>query len=200
VLLFWKKQQVLICIVAVMLVVDFIWLGCLPLHKTMTAVKQTKSALRIAIDKGTIGSRQLPVLIEKMENLQQAASNFEVNVPEQRALGMFLQQLANLMTEHNLKEQVIAPQSEIKTDDLNCIPINMRCKGRLIQVFEFYKKLQRLDRLVRIERVKLVNDGSFSGEVNMETNAVIYYRSEVDTVGNSRLSNIQEIGEISHGV
>ena len=177
---FRKKQQVAICVVAVMLIADFLWFGCLPLWKTMKAIKQTKAALKVVITKGAIGSRQLPVLQEQLQKLQGAVSNYEVNVPTQRDLGGFLQQIANLMTEHNLSEQVVAPSQEIEADGLNCIPINMKCKGRLAQVFQFYKQLQRLDRLVRVEQVKLVNDSDFGGEVNMETKAVIYYRTEAE--------------------
>jgi Tfp pilus assembly protein PilO len=54
----------------------------------------------------------------------------------------------------------------------------MQGKGRLKQIFEFFGRLQSLDRLVRIEQVKLVNDRDFSGEVSMQTKAVIYYRTE----------------------
>jgi len=180
VLFFRKKQQVAICVVAVMLVADFLWFGCLPLHKATKAINQTKAALALAIVKGTAGSRQMPALSEQLQKLQAAVSNYEVNVPSQRALGVFLQQLANLMTEHGLTEQVVAPGMEIKADGLNCIPIDMQCKGRLTQVFEFYKRLQRLDRLVRIEQAKFTNDNSFDGQVNMQTKVVIYYRPEVE--------------------
>jgi Tfp pilus assembly protein PilO len=177
---FQKKQQVLICVVAVVLVADFLLFGCLPLLRTMKAIKKTKSALVQAIDKGTQGSKQLPVLSDQLQKLQQATLNFEVNVPAQRDLGIFLQQLADLMTEHNLRGQVVAPQNEIKADELCCIPINMQCKGRLPQIFEFYKRLQTLDRMVRVEQVKLINGRSFSGEISMETRVFIYYRPEVE--------------------
>ena len=46
------------------------------------------------------------------------------------------------------------------------------------QVFEFYKSLQGLDRLVRLEPVKLAHDSDFSGEVSSQTKAVIYYRTQ----------------------
>jgi hypothetical protein len=47
-------------------------------------------------------------------------------------------------------------------------------------MFEFYQRLQGLDRLIRIEQVKFLNDGSFGGDVSMQTRAVIYYRAEVE--------------------
>ena len=177
----WKKQQLLIYVVAAMLVIDFVWFGCLPLHKTMKAVRQTKTSLELFIGKGTAGGKQLPVLNEQLQKLQQDTSNFDLNVPEQRDLGVFLQQLADLMIEHNLRKQVVAPENEIKAEGLGCIPIKMQCKGKLIQIFEFFKQLQTLDRLVRIEQVNLVNDNSFSGEVSMETKVVIFYNPEVES-------------------
>jgi Tfp pilus assembly protein PilO len=195
----WKKKQVLICAVAVMLVVDFVWFGCLPLRKTMKSIKQTKTSLRLAIEKGIAGGRQLPMLKEQLQKLQQDASKFELNVPGQRDLGEFLQQLADLMTENNLREQSVAPQDETRAEGLGYIPIKIQCKGKLARIFEFYKRLQTLDRLVRVEQVNLANDSSFSGEVSMETKVVIFYRPEADSVRSSRLPNEQEIREISSG-
>jgi len=178
---FRKKQQIVICVVAVMLLADFVLFGFLPLYKAKKSIKQRKAALRHAIIKGGTSSKQLPELKERLQKLQGTVSNFEVNVPTQRALGNFLQQIANLMTVHNLSEQVIVPGREIEANGLNCMPINMKCKGRLVQVFEFYKQLQRLDRLVRIEQSSLLNDNDFSGQVSMETKVVIYYRPEAES-------------------
>ena len=65
----------------------------------------------------------------------------------------------------------------VEAEKFNCIPVSMRCKGRLRQLFNFYGRLQTLDRLVRIEQVKLSNDPGYGGQVSMETKAVIYYRA-----------------------
>ena len=111
--------------------------------------------------------------------LQQKLENYETNIPEQRDLGVFLHRIADLMNEHKLSGQVIEPRKEIKTDKLNCIPVNMKCKGKLAQIFEFYRRLQMLDRLVRIEQVELRNDSDFSGRaVSMDAKAVIYYSAK----------------------
>jgi len=177
---FRRKQQLVICVVAVVLVADFVWFGCLPLCKTMSAIEQTKATLRLTIAKGTAWSRQLPVLTDQLEKLQTVASDYEARVPTQRALGVFLQQIANLMSEHNLRQQVVVPGKETKAGTLTCMLVSIQCQGKLAQVFEFYKQLQSLDRLIRIEQIKLVNDDDFSGEITMETNAVIYYRPELE--------------------
>ena len=109
--------------------------------------------------------------------LQSAVSKYEQRIPRHGNLGVFLHGIANLMNSQDLTGQQIQPGREIKTEDLNCIPVEMKCKGRLTKIFAFYKSLQDMDRFVRIELIKIVNDRDFSGEVSMEAKAVIYYKS-----------------------
>ncbi len=177
-MLFRERQQIAICVAAGVIVSGFVLLRYLPLQKRIKAVKQTRTAQRLAIAKGIADSRQLPLLKEQLLKLQRQLGKYEANIPERRALGTFLRRIADLMNEHNLKEQVIQPDKEIAVEALKCIPVSMQCKGKLAQIFEFYKSLQELDRLVCIEQVKLVNNRDFNGEVSMETKAVIYYRSK----------------------
>jgi Tfp pilus assembly protein PilO len=184
----WKKQQVIIFVVAVVLVADFIILGFLPLRARVKAVNRARSAQRLVIAKAAAEQRQLPDLQKRLQQLESVVCDYQTSVPAGRDLGSFLQQIANLMGQHNLTEQVVAPGEEIKADQsavrpadkLSCIPVNVQCKGRLSQIFEFCRQLQRLDRLVRIESVRMVNDGDFSGRVSMQTRAVVYYRPNVE--------------------
>jgi len=177
-MLFKERQQIVICVLAGAIVGGFLLFRHLPLRKKARTVEQMKAKQIFAIAKASAESKQLPVLEEQLLKLQAKVANYETNIPVQRELGVFLHKVADLMNEHNLKDQVVAPGKEIEADELKCIPVDMQCKGRLAQVFEFYKQLQRLDRLVRIERMELVNDSDFGGEVNMQTKMVIYYRPE----------------------
>jgi Tfp pilus assembly protein PilO len=161
------------------MVCGFVLFRYLPLQRKTKFLRQAYAAQMLAISKASAESQQIPTIREQLLQLQTAVGNYERQIPSQRELGEFLQRIANLMNEHNLQGQLIQPGKEIKAGELNCIPVNMQCKGRLSQIFEFYRRVQGLDRLVRIEHVKLVNDGDFGGEVIMQINAVIYYRAEV---------------------
>jgi len=174
--LFRERQQKVICVVAVAMVSGFVLFRYVPLRKRMKALEQRQAAQKLAITKVSAQSEQLPRLSEQLLELQRATGNYEQQVPMRRELGVFLHRIANLMNEHNLKEQLIEPGKEIQTGELNCIPVNMQCKGKLAQVYDFYRRLQELDRLVRIEQVRLVNESDFSGEVKIQTKASIYYR------------------------
>ena len=179
-MLFREREQIVICVVCVAMVSGFVLFRYLPLQKEIKAVEQMRAAHILAITRASDESRELPVLKEQLLQLENAVGNYEANVPEQRDLGMFLHRIANLMNKNNLKEHLIQPGKEIEADVLNCIPVSMQCKGSLKRIFEFFKSLQALDRLVRIEQIRLVNDSDFSGEVSMQTRVIIYYRAEVE--------------------
>ncbi len=151
----------------------------LPLHKEMKVIRQAKAAQSLAIAKGAADSKQLPLMKKQLLELQAKLGNYEANIPEQNTFGGFLGRIADLMNENNLQEQEITPGEEVKADQFNCIPVSMSCKGKLVQIFKLYRQLQSLDRLIRIEQVKLSNDTGYNGQVSMETKAVIYYRTKV---------------------
>ena len=178
-MLFRERQQLTICVVAGVIVGGFVLFRYLPLRRTMKALRQTKASQTLTIAKGTADNKQLSLLKEQLLKLQHELENYEANIPGQRDLGAFLHRIADLMNEHNLSEQVNETLKEVKGEKLNCIPVNMQCKGKLDRIFEFYRRLQGLDRLVRIEQVKLTNDSDYDGQVSMEARAVIYYRAKV---------------------
>jgi len=179
-MLLGRSQQIAICAVAGAILCVFVVFWYVPLHKKMKAVKQTKAEQILTIARGAADAGQLDVLTEQVQKLQAQLQDYEANIPDQRDLGAFLGSIADLMNEHGLSEQIIEPGKEVEADRFNCIPVSMRCKGRLTQIFNFYGRLQALDRLVRIEQVKLSNDAAYSGQVTMETKAVIYYRAKVE--------------------
>ena len=177
-MLFREKRQVVICVAAGAIVGGFLLFRYLPLQKRIKAVRQAKAAQSLALAKASTERAQLPVLKEQFLNLERVVGNYEAKIPAQRELGMFLQEIANLMNKHNLKDQVVQPGGEIKTEELCCIPVSMRCTGKLERIFEFFNSLQLLNRLVRIEQVELTNNGDFSGDVGVKAETIVYYRSK----------------------
>jgi len=82
------------------------------------------------------------------------------------------------MREHELSNQDVVPGETLEAQALNCIPVHMNCSGTLDGVFGFFRDLQGLRRLIRIEKVTLRNSPEFGGTVTMQTEAMIFYRPE----------------------
>jgi type IV pilus assembly protein PilO len=178
-MLFREKQQLTIFIVAAVFVGGFVLFRYLPLRGRMQAIQQIKSAQAHAIAKGNADNMKLSQLNEQFSKLQHEIEKYEAQIPNSSDIGIFLHKIADLMNKHNLSEQMIEPYKEIEAENLNCIPVKMQCKGKLFQIYEFFRELQGLDRLVRIEKVKLSNDNDFKGQIGMEARAIIYYRTRV---------------------
>jgi len=163
---------------AVLIIGGFGLFRFLPLYKTIKTVKHIRNEQRLVIAKGISDSEQLSLFTDQLLQLKVKLGNYENNIPRQKTLGSFVRHIADLINQHQLKEQEIAPRAETSIDGLSCIPVSIQCRGELKQIFKFYQQLQESDRMIRIQRVKLVNDGDFRGDVSMETDVVIYYRTE----------------------
>ncbi|MBN2457031.1 MAG: type 4a pilus biogenesis protein PilO [Sedimentisphaerales bacterium] len=170
------KKQIIISLVAGGIVVGFLVFAYIPLQNKVKALKQKQAQHNQAVAKASSKAEELPELKEQLVKLKRQTGNYQAKVPAQRALGNFMHEVAVLMNEHGLSEQLIEPGAEIQTEKLICIPISMRCRGTLNQVYEFYKSLQNLDRMVRIKNIRLSNNSEFSGSIIMQTTAAIYYK------------------------
>ncbi|MFC1675701.1 type 4a pilus biogenesis protein PilO [Planctomycetota bacterium] len=178
--MFKNKQQIIIIAAAILMICVFSLVWYLPLQKRKNTIEQADTIQQLSIDNSVLQNNQLPTLKEQIEQFQVSIGNYDLHIPEYRDLGTFLQEIAELMNKHGLKKQVVNPNIEIQTDDLNCIPVTMQCNGQLSQIFEFFKSLQSLDRMVRIEQVTLINDKNFNGQVSMQTKAFIYYKAPAE--------------------
>jgi Tfp pilus assembly protein PilO len=176
-----NKQQISVYIVAGMLITDFIFFGYLPSHQRIKSLSRASAQQAQIISNAAAQQTALPEMRKKLQQYLDMTENFEAVIPAQRKLGEFLQQIDNIIRENELTNQIVAPEAEIKAEDVSCIPIAIECKGSLLHIFKFFQSLQQLDRLVRVEHVKLENDKSFNGIVKMNTRIVIFYRIQTQT-------------------
>ncbi len=173
---FRVKQQVLILIAAAVLVAGFVIFRYLPMHRKDAALKQERVSQAGLAERAQAAEAEMPNLQAQLDELEDRLADFDFKIPYDTQLGQFLGRVAALMDEHKLTEQQIAPHKEIESGLLVCTPVTMKCRGRLDQIRRFCRSLQGLDRAVRIEKFRLVNDSEYKGQLRMEAEAVIYHR------------------------
>jgi len=175
---FLSKQQLWVLAIGGLFLADFILYGYLPSHERLQALAEAKGRQMELITTAESKSETLPALVERLRQTDHYANNYEQWIPKESGLGQFLGQVANIMTSNGLSDQDVVFGQEKLADDLMCIPVHMKCAGDLNGVFGFFRDLQRLGRLVRIERATLVNTKGLTGAVTMEADAVIFYRTQ----------------------
>jgi Tfp pilus assembly protein PilO len=173
-----SKQQLWVLAIGSLFLADFVLYGYLPLHERLRSLAAAKSRQMQLIATAESQSQTLPALIERLDETERCAENYDKWIPSEGALGLFMGQIARIMTKNNLSDQDVVLGQEIDSDELVCIPVHMKCTGDLNGIFGFFQDLQGLERLVRVERTTLANTKEFSGAVVMEADAVIFYRAQ----------------------
>jgi len=171
-----ERQQLGIFAAFVVMIAIFAMQQYGPLHSRTHAIEQVKAAQLSAGMKTDEQAKKLPTLKTQLVQMQAQVGNYEAKIPTDRKLGTFLQEIADVMNKHNLSEQVVQPESEMQADTLMCVPVRIQCKGTAGQMFEFFKSLRNVERLIRIEQVQLKNTLELNGLVTLDARVNIYYR------------------------
>jgi Tfp pilus assembly protein PilO len=175
---FLSKQQLWVLAIGGLFLADFVLYGYLPSHERLQSLAEAKDRQMQLITTAEAKSEILPALVQRLRDTDRYATNYQQWIPTDSTLGPFLSQIATVMTDNGLSDQDVVLRPEVASKDLVCIPIHMKCVGDLNGIFGFFRDLQQLGRLVRIERTTLTHAKGSSGVVHMEADAVIFYRAQ----------------------
>jgi Tfp pilus assembly protein PilO len=182
------RPQTWVFVIACLFVCDFILCGYVPAQKRLRSLEQARARQLQTIQLAAAQSAELRGLRHRLRDTRQTADRYDTCVPPERAVGTFLQQIAAIMTKHHLTDHMVVPAEELPGDAQNCIPMQVTCKGSLGDIYGFFRDLQSLERLVRIEKVTLQNNNELTGLVTLQMNAAIFYqhrgqRNGIDSTG-----------------
>jgi len=179
---FFQRYKLVILAAAGAVVMAIFVFWYVPLQRSKARLIQAKMARQSALRQRQTQMQQLPKFGEQIERLRAEVGDFHSKIPAGRpAYGGFLEQITWLMNKHNLQEQSVQPQQQIEAEQVNCIPVNVQCKGSLGEIFEFFKSLQSqsgLKRQIRIAHVELANEQQLNpdkSQVSMRACIGIYY-------------------------
>ena len=173
-----RRQQLWLYMAAVLFCADFVFFGYLPSHRRLQSLREAGRQQGLMIQTAAAQSKELPQLRTRLRDTEQVIERYESYIPQRASLGIFLQEIAQIMTKHHLTDQVVVPGRETGSNAVRCVPVRINCKGGLKDLFGFFQDFQAMDRLVRIEKVVLQNSSDFLGQVTIETDAVIFYRPQ----------------------
>jgi Tfp pilus assembly protein PilO len=173
-----RKLQRWVYVIGILFCADFIFYGYMPSHRRLQSLDQARAQQRRMIETASLQANELPALELRLQNAEKTVEHYEANVPEETSLGVFLEDIAHIMTKHHLTNQVVNPGKEVACDGVSCLPVQVNCTGSLKDIFAFFQDFQTMDRLVRVQRAVLQNDSDFAGQVGVQTQAMIFYRPQ----------------------
>ncbi len=172
------REHVVICFAALVMLCGYLFLGILPLRRVARSLHRETVNREAHISKASQVSSQLNPMRQQLEYLAAYVGDYHRRIPDERQVGEFLQQIAELMKAHGLSNQVVRPGAENPGEKLNTIPITMECNGDLDQIFDFFGSLKEIDRVIRIAKVELSSDELTESMAKMWAQANIYYEAK----------------------
>ena len=175
-MIYADKKQFIIFSVLCGVIVSFLLLAYYPLSRKMKTSKLEKQQYA-KVNKDVYDyAVQIPQLNKDIQQLSTKIGDMNLKIPEGRCFADFWKQITDVMNHCDLADKLVRPGEEIKGKSLSCIPIDLECSGRLSQVFEFFRAIEKFDRIIRIEQIKMNNDQNLTGNIKVQAKAMIYYR------------------------
>lgn len=177
------KQQLIILSLSAVIVCGFGVFQYIPLIRQKHAVQEGMAQQDQLSEMICSQSALLPELIQQEKQLQEELIPFSRKIPQGRQFSQLWQQIADVMNECKLTDQLVQPGEELKADSLCSIPLTFECRGSLEQLFAFFQAMENMDRLIRFEDVKFENDSDFNAVVKLNAKANVYYQPDTGDNG-----------------
>lgn len=170
------KQQWAIVIASGLVFAGFGVFRYMPLVRQKYAVQSRMEQQALILEQVTSHSAMLPELSLQKKELSQKLDAFTRKIPEGRNFAQLWEQIADVMDECSLTDQVVQPGSEVKSGMISCIPLTIEGRGTTEQIFKFFQSLEKMDRLIRIEEARLENGSDFNAIVQLTAKVNVYYQ------------------------
>lgn len=170
------RQQAIILIVGAIILIGFGIFRYIPIVRRKLEIREQMTRQSLSMEQYQTYIRRLPELRQQKRQLTEKLSRSEGKIPEGKQFAQLWRQIAEVMNECSLQDQLVQPAAEIQSDDLCCVPIKIECTGSLQQIFLFFRLLEDFDRLICFEEVQLENDKDLSAALKLNAKANVYYQ------------------------
>ncbi len=177
------QQQFMILLLGAVVLVGAGVFRFVPIVRQRYAIREQMEQQDQIIDEICSLSALIPELKEQKIRLEKELRLFEQKVPRGRNLAPLWQQIAEVMNQCGLTEQLVHPGVVVKSEKNFIIPLTIECKGSMQQIFSFFRSLEDIDRLVRIEQVTLDRENDSSSDVKLKAQANVYYQPQKSETG-----------------
>ena len=149
-----KDSWIVLGILAVMVAgaVLFVYRGQgKKLDEFKTRITATRAALKAQGQTVAV----VPEFIKQVESMRARYKNFDRRLPLRQELGGFLRDISAHLGDEKFSDQLIEPGSPTREDLFHTLPIIMRFKGSYLTSVDFFKRIDEMERLTRIQKLKI---------------------------------------------
>ncbi len=132
---------------------------------------------QVKLDKLQKAKVTLDDLNNEVDDLAEAVSFFEDKLPAQDEIYSVLKQVTKIANKQNLKTQRFKTAKVKPLSQYSEQPIEMEVYGNFDSYYQFLIEIEKLNRITRIKKMKLVKDDTNEGNMNAKFTLSIYFDS-----------------------
>lgn len=121
---------------------------------------------------------KLDRLMSEIEVLDASLRELQTSVPEESDLGSLLEQLSRDLGATDVTDEAIVVQTNRSSGPFNRIPLDLRFDGGFLAMFNFMRRIETYDRIVRVDRIQIgFNRSNAEKPLRIDMQLSAYYRS-----------------------
>ncbi len=141
------------------------------LNELRGEVVAQEEAIKMDLQRATV----VPEIRNQVQELRNRYVNWQRRLPKQKELGQFLREISTQISDRSLSNQVIEPGNPTREELYHTLPIIMKFDGPYPSMAQFLQGLEKMERLTRVQRIRVKNDPKKDGEVDVELRLNIYF-------------------------
>lgn len=140
---------------------------------------------RVAAEAAQVQSEQqrlgaVSELYSSLVDLDKSMSSFRERLPQQRQFGEFLNSVSDNLKKAQIEDFTVQPKPPVSLDEAKLpadlaiakgtiiLPVRITFEGTLVKLMDFQQRMEDLPRLCHVESLKMKNDETRPGIVDVE--------------------------------
>lgn len=119
----------------------------------------------------------LDELTREIDRLSARAAQYSVMVPREEMLGTFLEELARITQDNQLRTEHIEPGKPVRSQQVVALPIALGVRGPFPAVFGMIRDIERMDRLTQVEMLQTSTTPESPGTTLAELRLKVFFQA-----------------------
>ncbi len=152
------RDSLIVLGVVVAIVLAAVFLVYSPQNRKLESIQSEIVAESASLEADGQKAAVVPEMLKQIETMRVRYKDFDRRLPKRKELGGFLKEISENLSSESLGNQLIEPGSPTQQELFYTLPIIVRFRGPYLSLAKFLEKIDRMERLTRVQKLTVVND------------------------------------------
>lgn len=174
-ILWYQKAQWTMAGAMFLLTAAFYFAGYQPATRKLADLRNQIETQRNQLNTSQARARNLPIVALEVDKLRLRLERFDKKLPRQPEIDKFIKDVTQLNQQASLKKFGWQPGLPKRSSLFGELPISMNFEGDFVNVFNFLRQTEDMQRLTRVRNIQIkARDGKL-GNVEVQLTMNIYF-------------------------